>query len=180
MFTNGYCNSNLLFVLAIICILAAIGVAMTLMCASYKAKEQNIKDAILSAYPDAVISNDSKSFVSKSNSYTYRLNNKDIIVTDCKNNISTIREGQIVCTVKSETTTKDAAVTDTKTSTSDNVKLQILQAYSENITDIIYTEENSSGYFKMNGEYYRFNVEGNSIVIRDDADKIINIISVSE
>lgn len=211
MFTSGYYNSNLLFMLAIIALLAAIGsglfliiyldstikdgeimllltitgilaiAAMTLMCTSGKAKQQGIKDAITLAYPDAVISSNSKSFVSKGNSYTYKLDDKDIIVTDYENNVSIIREGQIVSTVKSaETTTKDAAVSDTKPGTSDNVKLQILQAYSENITNIVYTEENSSGYFKMNGEYFRFNVEGNSIVIRNDADKIINIISVNK
>ncbi len=87
------------------------------------------------------------------------------------------RAKMVCCSTELVISSTEATTNDTKADATAVVKSIILEKYPS--AKINYTDENSTGYFEYENEYYSFTVENNNIIVKGNTGKMINVLQIN-
>lgn len=120
-------------------------------------EKANVEAAIEADYPGAVMigeTGERGQFSFNGHTYNYMVKNKELVISST-----------------------EATTNDTKADSTAVVKSIILEKYPS--AKINYTDENSTGYFEYENEFYSFTVENNNIIVKDNTGKMINVLQIN-
>ena len=87
------------------------------------------------------------------------------------------RAKMVCCSTELVISSTEATTNDTKADSTAVVKSIILEKYPS--AKINYTDENSTGYFEYENEYYSLTVENNNIIVKGNTGKMINVLQIN-
>ena len=151
----------------------------------YNDEEKNINNAIWTKYPGAIVKQSKNHgdgfFVFSGKAYSYKIKDKKLYIITPDGSMKLI-DGTIDVDITplivknaSDDTDDSKNSAQYDNSSASDIKSLIYSAYSS--VEISYSDGDTTGYFKTNGEYYSFTLDSSNIVIKDSSGKISNIIT---